>query len=506
MTNRDPFASRFDSRDSIGAACGCTTLAGGESVGLDLSVAVDSSAALSKLNEQADKVIGTAAGKYADAAAQVDKAIATGKGVEEAIQSFDTTGKDVGQAIQSFAANPAVHAVMGTIAVTAPPIGTVVAAVGEACLAIAAGAVEVVKALEDVWNDIFMSYEQKAARQWGVSVEEARKMIGAQNHKKEVVASYEANQKAAEEAMVALRVAAGEGDRKAVAALGMLDALMSSDTALLVAVLRFGCVGEVWFNKTKGKETGLEALYLCDIAKALIKQQERAAKMSQADFDHYRRYMNGEIGIDMVALPQGQKWKDENGFDHTYTPKAIDRKTGKVLHEGQKAIDEMRKGIGREIDPKTRRIVLPANLKKDYAEVFQGSLFENWKKLDVKATEKAEKVAIKKVEAAAALEAAKAKKAADREADKAENARKLAETLAKLRAKRKREGIPGAVGDVSKGVLIRRFNPPDLKEGTFRVTGSEEPGRKQSVQEGDGFKYLITPNGRLVRTWWLDVT
>lgn len=501
--NRDPFSSRYDSADSIGAACGCSSMVGAvkppSKVG-GLSINLDAKAAAAN----ADKLLGEAANARVEAEAKLDLAMATGKGVEKAIKDFDTTGKDVGQVIQDIAANPIIHATLASIAL-AVPVGTVVAAIGEAALALAAGFVELGKALEDTWNDIFMSTEQKFARDWDMTVEEAHRVLANRERMKEVKASYAKNAAAAEEQLAALKVAAGKGDKKARAALVMVEELMQSDTALLVAVLRFGCIGEIWADDRQAKGTGLSPLQLCDVAKHLIDQQKRAGKMSQKDFDfYYELGRGGKYQLHNVELDK--PWISPEGWSLKQTPQIIEVKTKKVLYSGNDAIKHWQLQLGYDIDYKSRRLILPAKLKADYLEIFKGSLYDNWQKLDSKATKKADAAAIKEIEAKAAAEKAKAAKDKAYKENKEENARQLALTIARLKAKRKAEGIPGAAGDVSRGVLIQSFHPPKLKAGTFRITGSEEPDRKRSVAEGDGFKVLITPNGRLVRTWWLDVT
>lgn len=378
-------------------------------IGAGFSLNIDSAmadAGLSEINAQASAIIGDATSAYADAQAAVDDAVAIGKDVEAAVQELDMTGRDVGNAILAVAASPLTHTALGALAVAAPPFTTVLAGIGEALVGVAAAAVPLVTAVESVWNDVFMSYTAKAARQWGVTEAEAQKIIDAQGAREDFRKSFDAAKSKATETLADLKVRAARGDRKAIEALAALEALMQSDTLLLTTVLRFGCDPRVSAVRTKGTATGLTPWELCDVARAVVADQERAALMSDAEFER--------------ALQMGRPvYTDKNGKQHGFRldvvseggkqiAALIDVSTGKTIAKGGAAMKEWQSGFHFLIDEKTRRVKLTDALRSDYLDAFKGSLYKRWEDLAKAASQEAErreKDRIAKLEARAKAEA-----------------------------------------------------------------------------------------------------
>jgi hypothetical protein len=383
------------------APCGCSPTIIGASVKLDLSKAAQSE--LNSLNAQASSVIGGATNAYASAQAGLDDAMAAGKGIEAAAAELDMTGRDVGDAILAVAANPLTHTALGAVAAAAPPFSTVAAAIGEAALGVAAAAVPVVKALESTWNDIFMSYEEKAARQWGVPVEKARAMIAEDKRRDDLRAVFKENKSAATKALAELRVEAAKGKRGAVKALAALDALMGSDVLFLTSVIRFGCNADVYAIKEEAANTKMVPWMLCDLAREVVADQKRAAGMSQKDFDFFRQL--GKVTTDKKGRSTGISLRvldpsQAPGKSPEERAQLVDVSTGKVLYTGKKALALWPQQFNFLIDPKTRRVDLSKvpGLKEDYLEQFKGSLFKDWTKLSAES----EKLAAKKLSAAEA--------------------------------------------------------------------------------------------------------
>lgn len=469
MNHRDPFSSRYDRTDSIGG-CGC----GPSSVGLSLDI--DLQGSLSSLEGEANKAIGQAAGAYADAQEAVDAAMAVGKGVENAVNELKSAGDEIGDAIIAVASSPITHGALGALAVAAPPFTTALAGIGEAALGIGVGAVELVKAAEDVWNDVFMSYEEKAAREWGVSLDEAKRILKDQKKRDEVRASFAKRSKEAEKQLAQLRTKAIEGDRNAVAALAVLDSLMKSDILLLTTIIRFGCSPEIAAIKTKSK-TGLTPWNLCDVAKTLVADQTRAAGMTQKEFEFYSKV--GRVTTSKSGKREGF-YLDVTTQNGKQVPALIDASTGKALYTGQKAVEENSKGF-HVLMNKDRKAVLTDALREDYLSVFKGTLLENWHKLDAKATLAAQAQAEKNLKAAAIREDNKA-------------------LQAKLRAKSEKrlKGTPHAIGDTSEGILIKK------KDGRYQVG---KPGFYQITSDRSVMVHmLVLPNGKIVRSYWQEVT
>ena len=426
-------------------ACGCDVIGAGFE--LDLSAG----ASLGEVTAEADKVIGEATDAYADAQAAYDEALAIGKGVDEAVKQLDMTGRDVGDAILAVAANPLTHTALGALAVAAPPFTTVLAGIGEVLVGAAAAAVPLVQLLESTWNDIFMSYTAKAAKRWGVSEAEAQRIIDQKADREQLRKDFEANKKKATEALADLKAKALAGDRDAVKAVAALDSLMSSDVLLLTTVLRFGCDPKVSAVKTKGAQTGLTPWQLCDVARTVVADQERAAGMSDKEFAHYSKLGRGvttdkdgkQTGYRLDVVSEGGK----------QVAALVDASTGKTIAKGTAAQKEWQKGFHFLLDPKTRRVKLTDVLRSDYLDAFKSTLFANWQKLDKSASDLAKKQ---------------------------EKAR-MAELEKKAKAEAKRVGI--LTGQVSvTGTLVS--DKGKLSDGKFRVDKSK--GKTGWLVRGDG--------------------
>lgn len=233
----DPFRTRYDSRDIIGCDC---DIVGGFSV--DVSAETNLGDLSKKVEKEADKVIGKAAGKAVKAKAEVDAAISLGGDISEAVDDFDHTAKDVGQAIKDVAASPATHMVLAGVAAAAPPFSTIAAGLAEAGLAIGVAVVELVEELEDVWNDIVRWAECllgcESPEQYKARLKAETK---AKKQARQIAASIRSdasNKKLmkAEQQLAELRIAAKNGDKKALAAVISLDALMQKKTLVAVAL------------------------------------------------------------------------------------------------------------------------------------------------------------------------------------------------------------------------------------------------------------------------------
>lgn len=487
MTKRDPFASRYDGPDTIGA-CGCSSIVGGLDLGVNIQLPPAAQEEVDALSKEADKLIGKAANAYAEAEAQVNYALEMGRGVEAAVKELDQTGNDIGNAILMVAANPLTHTALGALAAAAPPFSTALAGIGEVLVGVAAAAVPIVKALEDVFNDIFMSYEAKAAKVWGVTEEEAKRIIEKQKKRKEYQQSFAANQAQATTELANLRVKAAKGDKKAAAALAALDALMAKDTLLLTTILRFGCTPDVHAIKTKGEKTGLNPQNLCDIAKVVLEDQTRAATMSQADFEKYLAFGRG-VTTKNDGKQTGYRFVpalDKNGQPMLKAGKPVmsivDASTGKTIETGEKAVKEWQKGLDPFIDPKTRRVRLSDAFRIDFESAFVDSLFKNYEKMNAKSFELAETKLL-----------AQAKSEADKKAR--EKVKK-----ANLKALKK-AGVPTKVGEVGRGipVYVRSGVAMVGPSGSFRVIDVSEA-------TPESMHYLILPGGRLVQRRWEEVT
>lgn len=485
---RDPFASRFDRSDAIGA-CGCSAMhSDGVGFSLDVSLSGPAKDELDKLSKEADKLIGGASNAYAKAQEKLDSAIEAGKGVEAAIAEVDMTGKDVGDAILAVAASPLTHTALGALAAAAPPFTTILAGAGEVLVGAAAIAVPLVKALEDTFNDIFMSYEAKAARLWGVSEAKAKEILESQKKREQFRKDWEANRLAAVGQLADLRVRADAGDKQAAMVVGAIDALMNRHTLMLVTIARFGCTPEVYSVKTTSK-SGLTPGNLCDVAKAAIDSQLRASRMSQKDFDFYSQLGRG-VYTDKNGKRSGYDFSpllDSNGRPVLKDGKPVmaitDAATGKVVKQGDAAIKAQRESILFLIDPVTRQINLPETLSKDFVDAFGDTLIKNWDKLNAESFDKAQAKAL-----------ALAKNAETRKKIEAKHKAKLAAL--------KKAGIPQVVGDIARNgipVSIAKGKAIVGKKGTFVIVANES-GHKGS------FHYVILPSGRPVYSLWKEVT
>lgn len=479
MKNRDPFATRHDTTDSIGA-CGCSSI-----IGFDLSGSVD----LGGLSQAADKAIGQAANAYADAKDQVDLAIEAGKGVEAAVNDIKSAGDEIADTIIAVASSPITHGVLGTLAIAAPPFSTVLAGIGELGVGTTVAVTELVRSLEGVFVDVFGSTEAKTAKAWGMSEAEVKEVLAYREQRKAARETWAKNQAKATEQLTSLRALALQGDRDATAMLGVLDAMMSQDTLLLSVVARYGCSPEVAHVKVKGAASGLTPRQLCSVVKVVLDDQERAAKMSQKDFDHYSKLGRGvstdaqgkRRGYDFAPLlgPNGGPSLDVNGQP---VMAITDVATGKVIAKGADAVKEWQKGFHFLINPKTRRVNLTDALRLDIKELFADTLYHNWNKLDEKATVEAEKLARKAINAALLDETRE---------------RMAAKAAARL-ATMKKKGIPVGVGATARGILMKK------KDGKWSAS---QPGYYRIIADrSGGTGRLVTETGRIVENYWQKVS
>jgi hypothetical protein len=490
MKNRkDPFSSKHDTQDSIGAqygfdgldtGCGCSTR-----VGFDLSGGID----LGGLGDVANQAMGEAGSLYADAKDKVDAAIEMGQGVETAVQDLKSAGDEIADTIISVASSPVVHGALGILAVAAPPFSTLLAGIGEIGVGAVVATTELVRSLEGVFVDVFGSTEAKTAKAWGMSPEEVKKVLAYREQRAEARKTWEKNQAKATEQLAAIRAKALEGDREATAMMGILETFMQEDTLLLAVVARYGCSPEVAHIQKKGSATGLTPRDMCDVVKLILKDQERAAKMSASEFAHYSKLGRGVYtdkygkrhGYDFAPMlgPNGGPSLDVNG-----QPKMAitDVATGKVIAEGQTAIKEWQKGFHFLINPKTRRANLTDALRLDIKELFGDTLLSKWNQVDQKATEEAEKMARRAINAALLDETRKAQ------------AKKAAARLAMM----KKKGIPVGVGATALGILMTK------KDGKWKAS---KPGYYQIISDRSrGTARLVTETGRVVENYWQKVS
>jgi hypothetical protein len=297
-----------------------------------------------------------------------------------------------------------------------------------------------------------MSYTAKAAKQWGVSEKEAQRIIDQKGEREQLRKDFEANRQKATEQLASIKASALAGDRDAVEVLAALDALMASDVLLLTTVLRYGCDPKVSAVKTKGQQTGLTPWQLCDVARTVVQDQERAASMSEKEFAHYSKLGQGvttdkhgkQSGYRLDVVPDGNK----------QVAALVDASTGKVLLKGTAATQEWQKGFHFLLDPKTRRVKLTDALRSDYLDAFKGSLFEQWTKLN---------------------------KSAGDLAKKQEKAR-IADLEKKAKAEAKRLGILTGESAVA-GTFVSESGT--TKEGKFRVDKSK--GKAGLMVRADGY-------------------
>jgi len=454
-------------------------------VGFDLSGSVD----LGGLGEMADKAIGEAAGAYADAKDKVDLAIEMGQGVEAAVNDIKSAGDEVADTIIAVASSPIVHGALGILAVSAPPFSTLLAGIGEIGVGAVIATTELIRAAEDIFVDVFGSTEEKTAKAWGMSTEEVKKVLAYREARKEARSNWSKNQAKATDQLASIKALALQGDRDATAMMGVLDTFMQEDVLLLAVVARYGCSAEVQHIQVKGSASGLTPRQMCDVVKVVLADQERAARMTQAEFDHYSKLGRGvstdakgkRHGYDFAPLvgPNGGPSLDVNG-----QPKMAitDVSTGKVIAEGQAAIKEWQKGFHFLINPKTRRVNLTDALRLDIKELFADSLLKKWKDLDVKATEEAEKKARQAINAALLDET---------------RARMEAKAKARL-ALMKKKGIPVGVGATARGILMKK------KDGKWAAS---KPGYYQIIADrSGGTARLVTETGRVVENYWQKVS
>lgn len=481
MNRKDPFSSKHDSEDSIGA-CGCSSI-----IGFDLSGSVD----LGGLDDIANEALGKAGAAYADAKDQVDTAIEMGKGVETAVNDLKSAGDDIADTIISVASSPIVHGALGVLAVAAPPFSTLLAGIGEIGVGAVVAVTELIRSAEDVFIDVFGSTEAKTAKAWGMSEAEVKKILAYREQREAARKDWSKNQSKATEQLAALRAKALQGDREATAMMGILDTFMQEDTLILAVLARYGCSKEIQHIQVKGKATGLTPRDICEVVKLILKDQERAAKMSEKEFNHYSKLGRGVYtdkkgkrhGYDFAPLlgPNGGPSLDVNG-----QPKMAitDVSTGKVIAEGQAAITEWQKGFHFLINPKTRRANLNDALRMDIKELFGDTLLSKWKEVDVKATQEAENMARRAINAALLDETRKAQ------------AKKMAARLALM----KKKGIPVGAGATARGILMEK------KEGKWV---SSKPGYYQITDDrraAGGITYLVTETGRVVKNYWQKVS